>query len=208
MPNTDLFDRAEGYGHTAGTQASKDDGNWSALPSVPEDNKESTNDRLFRAVDAKHADAGPGDYDADSFIGDTPFDEYRRHASPEWDEGGHALVMDGPRPAITYEGTNPRLDVQSTEAAVFNRPVNGWDHDDEFGDQAKGDGLMNAEEHAGYRKADGTFANELDDPNDSDEVSAAKPAIATLAPAAQYSNQPDDVLEDEDDLGANLDPED
>lgn len=34
MPNSDLFDRAEGYGHTAGTQDSKDDTDWSTPVAV------------------------------------------------------------------------------------------------------------------------------------------------------------------------------
>lgn len=212
MPITDLFDRAEGYGHDQGTQATKDDGDWDTVPDLPdaEDRLESTDDRLFRSVDTKHAFEGPDDYDADPFLGDTPFEEHRRYVTVEWDEGGHALVQneDGTRPELTYHGDNPRLDVESTEAAVYNRPVLGYDHDPDGGDQAKGDGLMDAEEHVGYRAADGDFDVELTDPNNFDETAAAKPAVTALAPDAQYANQPDNDYATEDDLDANLDPED
>jgi hypothetical protein len=203
MPNTDLFDRAEGYGHTAGTQATKDDADWDTLPTVLADREESLNDRLERSVDAKHAGPAPDDYDMGQFIGDDP-DEYRRSVGPEWDESGHALVQEGPRPALTYVGENQRLDVQSTEAAVYNRPVNAWDIDDANGDQAKGDGLMDAEEHAGYREHDTDFDVELSDPNDSTEESDPKPAITALAPTLA-GGQPSDVFDIND---ANLDPED
>ncbi len=216
MPITDLFDRAEGYGHDQGVQDTKDDGDWDTLPTLPdaEERLESTSDRLFRSVDAKHAYEGPDDYDADPFLGDTPFDEHRRYVHAEWDEGGHALVMneDGTRPELTYVGDNPRLDEESTEAAVYNRPVLGYDHDPDGGVQAQGDGLMDAAEHVGYRDADGNFVVELDDPNNFDETADPKPARADLydTDAAAPQPPPDDELTTEqdlvDDYGANLDP--
>lgn len=50
MPNSDLFDRAEGYGHTAGSQASKDDTDWSTPVAVLAAQSEDLDTRVARTL--------------------------------------------------------------------------------------------------------------------------------------------------------------
>lgn len=55
MPISDLYDRAEGYGHTDGTLDAKDDTNWTVQPTVPADPSEALATRLGKTRTARQS---------------------------------------------------------------------------------------------------------------------------------------------------------
>lgn len=102
MPNTDLFDRAEGYGHTAGTQASKDDADWTTPVAVLAAQSEARDTRIARLVDTTNATS-------------------RRYKSADLNaDGAYAGTQ-------TSTGTNVALANTSVQEVLSTRTINAMD---------------------------------------------------------------------------------
>ena len=178
MPNSDIFDRAEGYGHKDGTSTAKDTGDWRTFPEVPENDVhfESTHDRLQRSVDTKHTWEGPEDYEGTEFE-DANLTRFRRYVTAEWDEDEDgnptgALKTEGRFTSKVYTGDNKPMDIESTEASAYKRPVNAWENNV----NGEGEGIdLRLTEHSGYRDADGGFVKETSDPNKVSTRSTLRP---------------------------------
>ena len=102
MPNSDLFDRAEGYGHTAGTQDSKDNSDWTTPVAVLADRSETRDDRIARLVDVTNATS-------------------RQYISPDLDSAG---AWDGTN---TTTGTNVALANTSVQEVLTTRTIDAMD---------------------------------------------------------------------------------
>ena len=117
MPNSDLFDRKEGYGHTAGTQDSKDDGSWTAAVAVLAAQSEARDTRIARLVDVTNATS-------------------RQYISPDLNADG---AWDGTN---TTTGTNVALANTSVQEVLTTRTIDAMDSteraDTGFADRTSG----------------------------------------------------------------------
>jgi hypothetical protein len=119
MPISDLYDRKEGYGHTAGTSTLKDDSNWTAAITPPSFGTDSLATRLGKLIATPNAASrrvGRATqqgalYDRSSGYG---------HTAGDPDDSMSANLANNSN-ALAYSGSNTALDNTSSEADATNR---------------------------------------------------------------------------------------
>lgn len=119
MPMSDLNDRAEGWGHTAGDGDLLDDDDWETMAEDPDFNDDTTNERLGNSVDTTDADSR--EYGGPEQSGDL-FDRTEGYGQSNGDPGDDVSIdFDSNSSALNYTGSNTPLDDSSTEADATNR---------------------------------------------------------------------------------------
>lgn len=126
MPITDLYDRKEGYGHTAGSSTLKDDGSTASI-TPPSFNDDTTSERLALSVATPNATSrkyGVPDQASDLFDRESGYG----HTAGDPDDSMSADT-DANSNALAFTGSNSALTTSSTDASASYRTAAAPDAD-------------------------------------------------------------------------------